>query len=76
MSGHRYELRSYLWKGKPFLALYCDSRRLGQLAVATDVGEDMAQRLGATLVELGEVRDTPTVTVRRVRDWSDNGRAR
>ena len=76
MSDHRYELRSYLWKGEPFLAIYCDGRRLGQLAVATDVGEDMAQRLGATLVELGEVRDTPTVTVRRVRDWSDNGRAR
>ena len=76
MSDHRYELRSYLWKGEPFLAIYCDGRRLGQLGVATDVSEDMARRLGTRLVELGEVRDTPTVTVRRVRDWSDNGRAR
>jgi hypothetical protein len=23
MSDHRYELRSYLWKGEPFLAIYC-----------------------------------------------------
>jgi hypothetical protein len=76
MSDLRYELRSYLWKGEPFLAIYCDGRRLGQLAASTDVGEDMAQRLGATLVELGEVRTTPTVTARRVRDWSDDGRAR
>jgi hypothetical protein len=46
MSDHCYELRSYLWKGEPFLAMYCDGRRLGQLAVATDVSADMARRLG------------------------------
>jgi hypothetical protein len=66
MSDHRYELRSYLWKGEPFLALYCDGRRLGRLAVSTDVSADMARRLGARLIELGEVRDTPTVMAARV----------
>jgi len=29
MSGHRYELRSYLWKGEPFL---CVQRRLAHPA--------------------------------------------
>jgi hypothetical protein len=75
MSDHRYELRSYLWKGEPFLAVYCDGRRLGQLAVPTDVSVDMARRLGARLVELGEVRNVPTVTARRVRDWGGSGHA-
>ena len=27
MTGNRYELRSYRWKGEPFVALYCDGRR-------------------------------------------------
>ena len=76
MSGHRYELRSYLWKGEPFLAIYCDGRRLGQLAVPTDVSADMARVLGARLIELGEVRNVPTVAAVRVTDWSDDGRAR
>ena len=75
MSAHRYELRSYLWKGEPWLAIYCDGRRLGRLAVTTDIGTDMARRLGATLVELGEVRDKPTVTIARVTDWSAGGDA-
>jgi len=75
MSGHRYELRSYLWKGEPFLAIYCDGRRLGRLAVATDVSADMARRLGARLVELGEVRNEPTVTAACVTEWSGNGSA-
>jgi hypothetical protein len=75
MRGHRYELRSYLWKGEPFLAIYCDGRRLGQLAVATDVSADMARRLGARLVELGEVRDVPTVSAACVAEWSGNGSA-
>jgi len=75
MSGHHYELRTYLWKGEPCLALYCDGRRLGQLAVATDVSADMARRLGARLVELGEVRDVPTVTAARVTDWGGLGDA-
>jgi hypothetical protein len=75
MSGHRYELRSYLWKGEPFLALYCDGRRLGQLAVPTDVSEDMARGLGARLIELGEVRNVPTVTAVRVTDWSGSSHA-
>ena len=75
MSDHRYELRSYLWKGEPFLALYCDGRRLGQLAVPTDVSVDMARRLGARLVELGEVRNVPTVTAIGVTDWSGSGDA-
>ena len=73
MSGHRYELRSYLWKGEPFLAIYCDGRRLGQLAVATDVSADMARRLGARLVELGEVRNEPTVTAACVTEWRSDG---
>jgi hypothetical protein len=69
MSDHRYQLRSYLWKGEPFLAMYCDGRRLGELAVATDVSADMARRLRARLVELGEVRNVPTVTAARVTEW-------
>jgi hypothetical protein len=73
MSDHRYELRSYLWKGEPFLAIYCDGRRLGQLAVATDVSADMARRLGARLVELGEVRDVPAVTAACVTEWGSDG---
>ena len=75
MSGHRYELRSYLWKGEPFVALYCEGRRLGHLAAATEVSEDMAARLGTRLVELGEVRNVPTVTAARVTDWSGSGDA-
>ena len=75
MSGHRYELRSYLWKGEPFLAIYCYGRRLGRLAVATDVSADMARRLGARLVELGEVRDVPTVTAIGATDWGGSGDA-
>ena len=42
MSAHRYELRSYLWKGEPWLAIYCDGRRLGRLAVTTDIGTEAA----------------------------------
>jgi hypothetical protein len=75
MSDHHYELRSYLWKGEPFLAIYCDDRRLGALAVPADVSVDMARRLGARLVELGEVRNVPTVTAVGVTDWSDDGYA-
>ena len=75
MSDHRYELRSYLWKGEPFLAIYCDGRRLGQLAVATDVSAYMARRLGARLVELGEVHDVLTVAAACVTEWSGNGSA-
>jgi hypothetical protein len=75
MSDHRYEMRSYLWKGEPFLVIYCDGRRLGALAVATDVSADMARRLGARLVELGEVRDVPTVTAIEVTDWSGRSHA-
>ena len=75
MSDHRYELRSYLWKGEPFLAVYCDGRRLGQLAAAPEVSEDMARRLGARLIGLGEVRNVPTVTAARVTDWSGSGDA-
>ena len=75
MSDHRYELRSYLWTGEPFLAMYGDGRRLGQLAVAADVSADMARRLGARLVELGEVRNVPTVTAACVTEWSGSGDA-
>jgi hypothetical protein len=32
-------------------------------------------RLGAGLIELGEVRNVPTVTARRVRNSSDGGYA-
>jgi hypothetical protein len=75
MSDHRYELRSYLWKGEPYLAIYCDGRRLGQLAVATAVSAGMARRLGARLVELGEVRNVLTVTAACVTDWSGHDSA-
>jgi hypothetical protein len=75
MSGHRYELRSYLWKGEPFVAIYCDGRRLGYVAATTEVSVDMARRLGARLVELGEVRNVPTVTATRVTECSSRGTA-
>jgi hypothetical protein len=75
MISERFELRSYRWKGEPFVALYCEGRRLGHLAAATEVSEDMAARLGARLVELGEVRNVPTVMAVRVTDWSSNGSA-
>jgi hypothetical protein len=75
MSDHRYELRSYLWKGEPFLAIYCDGRRLGYVAATSDVSVDVARRLGARLVELGEVREAPTVTAVRVTDWGGDGDA-
>ena len=75
MSRHRFELRSYLWRGEPFVALYCEGRRLSQLADPMEVSEDMARRLGARLVELGEVRNVPTVMAARVTDWSDRGDA-
>jgi len=35
----------------------------------------MARRLGARLVELGEVRNVPTVTAIGVTDWSSSGDA-
>jgi hypothetical protein len=35
-----------------------------------EVSVDMARRLGARLIELGEVRDAPTVTATRVTSWS------
>jgi hypothetical protein len=75
MSDHRYELRSYLWKGEPFVALYCDGRRLGYVAATSDVSVDVARRLGARLVELGEVREVPTVKAVWVTDWGGDGDA-
>jgi hypothetical protein len=75
MSAGHYELRSYLWKGEPFVALYCDGRRLGHVAATSDVSVDVARRLGARLVELGEVREVPTVTAVRVTDWGGDGDA-
>jgi hypothetical protein len=75
MSEQCYELRSYRWKGEPCVALYCDGRRLGHLAAATGVSVDMARRLGARLIELGEVRDAPTVTAASVTDWSSHDSA-
>ena len=73
MSDHRYELRSYLWKGEPFLAIYCDGRRLGYVAATTEVSVDMARRLGARLVDQGEVRNTPTVAAACVTEWRSDG---
>jgi hypothetical protein len=75
VSNRHYELRSYLWKGEPFVAVYCGRARLGYLAASGEVAADMARRLGATLVELGEVRNVPTVTAVRVTDWSGRGDA-
>jgi hypothetical protein len=75
MSAHRYELRSYRWKGEPCVALYCDDRRPGHLVAAAEVGVDMAHRLGARLIELDEVRDAPTVTAACVTEWRDHDSA-
>ena len=65
MSNQQYKLRSYLWKGEPFVAVYCDGRRLGVLKADLDTSREMARRLCADLFELDEVRLAAEVTVKR-----------
>ena len=72
MNDRHYELRSYEWKGEPHVAVWCDGRRLGVLKADLDTARDMAQRLHADLVELGEVRLAAEITVKRtVRGQAD-----
>jgi hypothetical protein len=49
-------LRRYEWKGKPFMAVYRGRRRLSVLEAPDDLLQDMAQRLGLTVVDVGEAR--------------------
>jgi len=65
VSNQHYELRSYLWKGEPFVAVYCDGRRLGVLKADLDTSREMARRLCADLFELDEVRLAAEIAVKR-----------
>lgn len=60
----RWVLRRYEWKGKPFMAVYRGRRRLGVLEAPDDLLQDMAQRLGATVVDVGEARARDSIHIR------------
>ena len=64
MNHPHWEIRHYLWKGEPHLALYRDGQRLGYLKADRETATEMARGLGAVLHDLGEVRLTPRIEVK------------
>ena len=64
MNHPHWEIRHYLWKGEPHLALYRDGKRLGYLKADRETAAEMARCLGAVLHDLGEVRLTSRIDVR------------
>ncbi len=58
-------LRTYTWKGEPYIAVYRGRRRLGVIRGEPEIAHELAKLAGGKVIELGEVRETPTIQVKQ-----------
>jgi hypothetical protein len=65
MSDRLWVLRTYEWKGEAYFAVYRGRRQLGVLHGEPALAHELALALGGKVIELGEVRETPTIQVKQ-----------
>lgn len=64
-SGNGWMLRTYSWKGVAYIAVYRGRAQLRVLKAPPQYAHEMAKMLGGQVIELGEVRGTPTIQVKQ-----------
>lgn len=57
-----WTLRSYKWKGESFVAVYWGNKRLGFLKADETCIDEMATKLLAHRIDVGEARNAPVIT--------------
>jgi hypothetical protein len=67
MNDEEWLFRTYDWKGASNIAVYRGRRRLGTLIGSVAIAHELAKALRGRVIELGEVRETPTI---KVKQWT------
>lgn len=65
MSNAGWMFRTYSWKGVECIAVYRNRAQLGAIKGSVAMAHELANGVGGTVVELGEVREEPTIQVKQ-----------